>query len=285
MSVVKISCLLICWALHITLIAGVDYCTNVGNSNGRDATIGTVSLKGETKRIDSGKLCPITNLRDLTAETADLVRGKTYTLKWTADTCGNSYSKWGKVYIDWYGEGWTGSGPYANNKISDYSGVATFLVNAKFTVPQNANIGKTRMRIVLEETADDTKVFPCALFTFGGTTDYSIEIIDSVPDSDEGGISDGSIFLILLFVGGFCYLIAGMAYKFQVKGVRGIEMIPNLDFWRALPGYVKDGCKYSWFKIMQCKSRYIDGRASAGGSNEGGGLVNGKSAGSENYDL
>eukprot|EP00300_Choanocystis_sp_HF-7_P023904 c25292_g1_i1.p1 GENE.c25292_g1_i1~~c25292_g1_i1.p1 ORF type:complete len:268 (+),score=46.02 c25292_g1_i1:67-870(+) len=58
------------------------------------------------------------------------------------------------------------------------------------------------------------------------------------------GISGGSVILILFFVGLFLYFTVGMAYKALVVGSRGIEMVPNIGFWRSLPGLVLDGVNF-----------------------------------------
>ncbi|XP_060522055.1 uncharacterized protein LOC132699400 [Cylas formicarius] len=57
----------------------------------------------------------------------------------------------------------------------------------------------------------------------------------------SSGLSIGSIFLILLFVFGAIYLVGGCLIMHFVRGARGIEIIPNIDFWRSIPGLVKDG--------------------------------------------
>jgi hypothetical protein len=31
----------------------------------------------------------------------------------------------------------------------------------------------------------------------------------------------------------------GMAYMYKVKGATGVEMVPNIDFWRDLPALLK----------------------------------------------
>jgi len=268
----------------LTLVRGqASYCMDVGNTNGADATIGSVTLKGASMTAHSTKMCPITKLRDLTGkETADLIPGKTYTLKWTADTCGNNYSKWGKAWIDWYGEGWSGTAPYAQHLVSSMSGSTTFQIDSKFTVPTDAKYGKTRMRIMLEETTDETKLYPCAIFSYGGASDYSIVITDgSGLDNGGGGLSGGSVFLIILFVGGFCYLAGGIAYKYQVKGTRGIEMIPNLDFWRQLPKLFMDGCRFTLAKIMQVKAKLMGGGGGGGASS---GMASATPGGAKTYD-
>eukprot|EP01125_Pyxidicula_operculata_P002452 TRINITY_DN12314_c0_g1_i1.p1 TRINITY_DN12314_c0_g1~~TRINITY_DN12314_c0_g1_i1.p1 ORF type:complete len:221 (+),score=36.00 TRINITY_DN12314_c0_g1_i1:56-718(+) len=56
-----------------------------------------------------------------------------------------------------------------------------------------------------------------------------------------GGLSGGSVILILLFVFAVVYLVAGVLYnKFRLNK-DGIELIPNLDFWKDFPSLVKDG--------------------------------------------
>jgi len=51
------------------------------------------------------------------------------------------------------------------------------------------------------------------------------------------------------------YLIIGAAVQFKVKGARGLELIPNLEFWKDLPFLMKDGCVYT-FRKLTCKSDY-----------------------------
>ena len=36
---------------------------------------------------------------------------------------------------------------------------------------------------------------------------------------------------------------------YKAKEARGVEAIPNIEFWRSLPGLIKDGCVFSWSKI------------------------------------
>jgi len=40
-------------------------------------------------------------------------------------------------------------------------------------------------------------------------------------------------------VGGFLYIAIGMAYNYKFKGQTGVEMIPNIEFWRGLPSLLK----------------------------------------------
>jgi hypothetical protein len=76
-----------------------------------------------------------------------------------------------------------------------------------------------------------------------------------------GGLSGGSVFLIIFFVGGFLYLAVGCVYKRQKMGASGVESVPNVDFWRELPGLVGDGFKFTFAKLKALCS----GGGSAGG--------------------
>lgn len=35
-------------------------------------------------------------------------------------------------------------------------------------------------------------------------------------------------------------------YNSKYKELRGVEALPQLEYWRLLPGLVKDGCVFSW---------------------------------------
>jgi len=76
-------------------------------------------------------------------------------------------------------------------------------------------------------------------------------------------ISLGSIFLIIVSVVTFIYCTVGMFYKYKKLGVSGLEAVPNIEFWRDLPGLVKDGLVYTFSKIRACAA---PGGSSGGGS-------------------
>lgn len=54
----------------------------------------------------------------------------------------------------------------------------------------------------------------------------------------------GKVLLILLFVGTFTYFTIGSIVRFMYLGARGIEVIPNLRFWKDLPSLVRDGARF-----------------------------------------
>jgi len=69
-------------------------------------------------------------------------------------------------------------------------------------------------------------------------------------DDSSSGLSGGWIFIIILVVVIPVYIVAGCIYKTTKAGTSGIESCPNIDFWRDLPGLIKDGFRwvFSGFK-------------------------------------
>ncbi|XP_055540413.1 uncharacterized protein LOC129727047 [Wyeomyia smithii] len=56
--------------------------------------------------------------------------------------------------------------------------------------------------------------------------------------------SVGQVLLILFFTGTFAYFTIASIVRFMYFGARGIEVIPNLQFWQDLPGLVRDGANF-----------------------------------------
>lgn len=56
--------------------------------------------------------------------------------------------------------------------------------------------------------------------------------------------STGGVLLILFLIGTFTYFTIGSIVRFMYLGARGIEVIPNLDFWKDLPALVRDGVRF-----------------------------------------
>eukprot|EP01112_Ceratiomyxa_fruticulosa_P014415 TRINITY_DN4125_c0_g2_i4.p1 TRINITY_DN4125_c0_g2~~TRINITY_DN4125_c0_g2_i4.p1 ORF type:complete len:251 (-),score=49.28 TRINITY_DN4125_c0_g2_i4:157-909(-) len=74
-------------------------------------------------------------------------------------------------------------------------------------------------------------------------------------DADLKKMSGGSIFLIIFFVGAAVYLIVGSIVNWRVKHASGIEVIPNFELWRSIPGLMKDGFTFTKDKIMGLTGR------------------------------
>merc|ERR1711916_417719 len=109
---------------------------------------------------------------------------------------------------------------------------------------------------------DNTAVLNCICdASMTGTPTFSVtEAVDCVTtfsvsasaccpgggsSSGSGGGVVGWIFVSLFIVGFAVYMVAGIVYKKKKKGAAGMEMVPNIDVWRAFPGYVASGFKYT----------------------------------------
>jgi len=65
----------------------------------------------------------------------------------------------------------------------------------------------------------------------------------SPPKNQGGGLSGGSVFLIIFFVSLFVYFAGGVGYNYY-NGAQGVELIPQVEFWKDLPFLVKDGVMF-----------------------------------------
>jgi PKD repeat protein len=149
----------------------------------------------DDSRIDRVQIGTIDNLTntvcgtysDFTSIQTDLVKGLSYPITVTAGTCGGTFTRNGKVYIDFNQNGLftdLGEEVYAFGPTSSGQAVQPF--NGSVNIPASATNGITRMRVVLRETSDPTLVSPCGTFTWGETEDYFVNILP--PPADEAGV-------------------------------------------------------------------------------------------------
>jgi len=81
-------------------------------------------------------------------------------------------------------------------------------------------------------------------YTFSWNTQYACPVTVGA-----GGISPGSIILIILVCLIVIYLVAGLIFNKFKRGLNGIELIPNVTFWTSIPGLVKDGVMFIVNKV------------------------------------
>jgi hypothetical protein len=72
---------------------------------------------------------------------------------------------------------------------------------------------------------------------------YTINFYHEYGCGKGGGLSGGSVFLIIFFVGLFVYFAAGVGWN-AYNGAEGIELIPQVEFWKDLPFLCKDGVMF-----------------------------------------
>ena len=68
-------------------------------------------------------------------------------------------------------------------------------------------------------------------------------------DGSSGGLSGGDVFLLIFFLGGALYVGIGMLYNFKRHNATGMDLVPNIGFWRELPGLMKDGVRFCYLSI------------------------------------
>ncbi|TVR88905.1 MAG: hypothetical protein EA411_03580, partial [Saprospirales bacterium] len=162
------------------------YC-NVGPTNADYSQLESASLIGESNDIDWFAGCPgQTGVIDATTDTADLNRGGTYDLDMVISNCTGTGS-WDVISVVWVD--WNQDFEFSSDEIiGDWDGQSTPAgtdASFQFTVPSDAQLGTTTMRILVWETSaysvndlDDPCDLP-GLFTWGAVADFTVEVLDA----------------------------------------------------------------------------------------------------------
>jgi len=138
-------------------------------------------------------------------EKALIKRGDTYYFFIAGNKCAGgtwgSFNKGLRIWIDWNADGNFAIGEVVYTSITPISSWATTYYGA-VTVPMNASLGTTRMRIVYQRLTPPVvsafQIQPCGPYQYGETEDFTVEItglIDSVSYTNINcnGINDGTI--------------------------------------------------------------------------------------------
>jgi len=242
------------YIFYLTHVTSQTYCvTGVGPSTTLDSNIGAVSLLGESININEASDCPgYQGVHEFLNLDADLLPGKSYTLRFSQSSCGGAYPTLAGAWIDFNGDK-TFSPAETLGPFTGAKGQITY----NFVVPSPDNIttpskpGSTRMRVQVQETYQ-TFMDPCGSFNYGGTKDFSIILLAAGSASSKGGVSGGTVFLILLLLGVFFYVAIGCAYNKFKKGTTGLkETCPQSEHWSNFLGYVRDGFLFTKSKCSR----------------------------------
>eukprot|EP01112_Ceratiomyxa_fruticulosa_P015173 TRINITY_DN4435_c0_g3_i1.p1 TRINITY_DN4435_c0_g3~~TRINITY_DN4435_c0_g3_i1.p1 ORF type:complete len:165 (+),score=28.74 TRINITY_DN4435_c0_g3_i1:221-715(+) len=70
-------------------------------------------------------------------------------------------------------------------------------------------------------------------------------------------LSGGTIFIIVFFSLCTLYLLGGAGFNFVIKGKRGKQVLPHLQFWSKVGGLVSDGFYFVRFKFTDNTLLYL----------------------------
>jgi bacillolysin len=180
-------------ATFTTAAATVSYCA----SNGKNASYEWIDLVqyggiNQSSGSDGG-------YKDNTGLTANVTRGASTTIYFSAGFSGSSYTEYWRVWIDFNQDGdFADSGEQLVSGSSSSSGT----LSSTFTIPSTALLGKTRMRVSMKYGSAPG---PCESFSYGEVEDYSVNIGSSLsagiaafgqPAAEELGNETNSDFVI-----------------------------------------------------------------------------------------
>jgi len=72
----------------------------------------------------------------------------------------------------------------------------------------------------------------------------------------SSGFGAGWVIVIIIIVAFVLYMLLGAVYNWRIKKSTGAQILPNLDFWKQFPYYVKDGFLFSYYKLTCKKGEY-----------------------------
>lgn len=74
----------------------------------------------------------------------------------------------------------------------------------------------------------------------------------------SSGLSGGWTFIIIVFCFAFVYVVGGQLYLRYREEKTGVDACPNYEFWREIPSLVRDGCVFSYGKVVDLYKHYTD---------------------------
>jgi chitodextrinase len=147
-----------------TLSNALTYCAAQGNSVA-DELIARVQFAGIDNSSTGG-----TGYQNFTNISGNVVRGSSYSISITPQWPGSKYNEGYAVYIDWNQDG-----DFSDSGETAFTRTATQVtpVTGTITVPANAVLGATRMRVAMRYNAVPAA---CGSYNYGQVEDYTINI-------------------------------------------------------------------------------------------------------------
>ncbi len=120
---------------------------------------------------------------DYTNISTSITQGQNYPLTLTPGFANNLLNEYWKVYIDW-----NQNDVFDTNELVFQSNTASSQsVSTNITVPSGANLGSTRMRVLMRW--NEPPIDACTIYDFGEIEDYTLNIVANQACPVEGSIS------------------------------------------------------------------------------------------------
>ena len=199
--------------------------SNVADEDIFRVTLGTLNNVSNCTSVGTGPgsiLRRYANYQSGTGAPAapNLVAGETLPLQVQIGTCGGNFGNSTAVFIDFNQDGdFLDAGERAYVSTASVSGPHVEAGN--ITIPGNAVVGITGMRVINVETTNPNSIAPCATYTWGETEDYLVNIAPCVPltlvtpPASKSAVCGSATFLSTVITG------TGRVYQWQVQTAPG----------------------------------------------------------------
>ncbi len=139
-----------------------------------DSKIDEVILESISNNTSGGGCATYSNFSSISTY---LSQGMNYQISVTLGSCGGNFTKGAKAWIDF-----NNNGNFNDNgeEIANFgSGNGNYTATATFTVPNNATLGRHKLRVVGRESvgSNNISIVPCGTYSYGETEDYYIDIV------------------------------------------------------------------------------------------------------------
>lgn len=161
-----------------------EYCESTYTNGPPSEYISNVTFKGINN--DTGD-APVNGYEDYTSISTDVELNEVIQLDVEINTAGN-FTDNCKVYIDWNNDSVFEVADGELYDLGSVTNVTAGVLSTNVTVPNNAVIGNTRMRVSIEEANGRVVPGPCNsdhLSEWGETEDYTVNIMNSLSVDDE----------------------------------------------------------------------------------------------------
>ncbi|KAG0342785.1 hypothetical protein BG004_005590 [Podila humilis] len=116
------------------------------------------------------------------------------------------------------------------------------------------NVNQTAViTFICDKSVTDINAVPTFVSHIDGVASFTWKTEHACPYHTAlpvaSGMSGFGIFMTVLFVFAAIYVVLGAAYNHQVYGAKGLDLLPNLDFWRDFPGLVVDVVRHVWDSV------------------------------------